>query len=154
MTLTIRPAPVVSTLLVTAPPESAFRTFTEGMGRWWPKSHSIGKSPIAAVVMEPRVGGSWREIGEDGTACDWGRVAVWEPPGRLVLIWQIASDWTFDTTLETEVEVTFVAEPGGTRVTLEHRKLEAYGGRAAEMAGMFTSGWQTILGAFALAAPS
>jgi len=154
MTLTIRPAPVTHALHVAAPPESAFRTFTEGMGRWWPKSHSIGTSPLAGVVMEPRAGGSWHEVGEDGTTCPWGRVALWEPPSRLVLVWQIGADWKHDPTLETEVEVTFTAEGAGTRVTLEHRGLEAYGARAAEMSGVFASpgGWPGLMAAYATAA--
>ena len=154
MTMTIRPAPVTHSIHVAAPPESAFRTFTEGMGRWWTKSHSIGKSPIAGVVMEPKAGGAWREIGEDGTPCDWGRVALWEPPARLILVWQIAADWRFDPTLETEVEVTFTPDAGGTRVDLEHRGLDAFGTRAAEMAGVFASpgGWPGLLAAFAATA--
>ena len=154
MTLTIRPAPVSHALHVAAPPESAFRTFTEGMGRWWPKSHSIGTSPLVGVVMEPRAGGSWHEVGEDGTTCPWGSVALWEPPSRLVLIWQIGADWKHDPTLETEVDVTFTAEGTGTRVTLEHRGLEAYGARAAEMSGIFASpgGWPGLMAAYACAA--
>jgi uncharacterized protein YndB with AHSA1/START domain len=154
MTLTIRPAPVSHALHVAAPPESAFRTFTEGMGRWWPKSHSIGTLPLAGVVMEPRAGGSWHEVGEDRTTCPWGRVALWEPPSRLVLVWQIGADWKHDPTLETEVEVTFTAEGAGTRVTLEHRGLEAYGARAAEMSGVFASpgGWPGLMAAYASAA--
>lgn len=154
MTLTIRPAPVTHALQVAAPPASAFRSFTEGMGRWWPKSHSIGTSPLVQVVMEPRAGGSWHEVGEDGSTCAWGRVAIWEPPSRLVLVWQIGADWKHDPSLETEVEVTFTPDGPGTRVTLEHRGLEAYGGRAAEMAGVFAGpgGWPGLLAAFAGAA--
>jgi hypothetical protein len=35
-------------------------------------------------IMEPKVGGRWYELDEDGTQCDTGRVLVYEPPEHLV----------------------------------------------------------------------
>ncbi len=151
MDRSITPAPVTQSLFVPAPPARAFAIFTEGMGGWWPKSHSINTSPLADIRIEPRPGGRWQEIGADGSVCDWGRVALWEPPGRVILVWQISADWQFDPALETEVEVTFRPEAGGTRVSLVHRGLEAYGARAAEMSGVFgsPSGWPGMLALYA-----
>jgi hypothetical protein len=40
-------------------------------------------------------------------------VLAWEHSHRLLLAWQITADWRYDLTLETEVEVTFVAEGSG-----------------------------------------
>ena len=105
----IRPAPVRKSIVVKASAEKSFTTFTSRIGRWWPRSKSIGSAPQADVVLEPGVGGRWYERGTDGSECQWGKVLQWEPPGRLVLAWQIGADWKFDPTLVTEVEVTFTA---------------------------------------------
>lgn len=95
------------------------------------------------------------EQGEDGSTCDWGRVLSWEPDQRLVLSWEIDASWEADTKVQTEVEVRFVAEGDDvTRVEIEHRKLDQYGEREAEMRGQLDSegGWQGLLGAFAAGA--
>jgi uncharacterized protein YndB with AHSA1/START domain len=137
---------------VKAPPEVAWRVFTEKMGIWWPlATHKIGKAKAVDAVIEPRVGGRWYERGDDGTTCDWGRVLLWEPPSRLV----ISGDWRHDPTLNTEVEVRFIAEGEvATRVELVHRHLDRYGARRDEMRGIFDSegGWSGLLASFARAA--
>lgn len=150
-----RDSSVSKVVRVRAPQALAFRVFTEKMGTWWPLgSHKIGKANAVDAVIEPRVGGRWYERGDDGTSCDWGRVLAWEPPARLVLSWQITADWKHDPTLNTEVEVRFIAEGEDTRVELEHRGLEHYGARSQEMRGIFDSamGWQGLLDAFTRAA--
>ena len=63
---TIRPAPVRKSITIKADAAHAFEIFTAGIGSWWPRSHSVGTSPQTNVVMEPRAGGRWYEIGEDG----------------------------------------------------------------------------------------
>ena len=141
---------VCRSVVVPLAPERTFELFTARMTDFWPKEHSIGSSEIAAVVVEPRVGGRWFERGVDGTECDWGRVAAWDPPGKLVLLWQLGTDWQFTPSLETEVEVTFVEDsPGRTRLTLRHRHLERYGEQADQMRASFDSpdGWDGILAA-------
>lgn len=139
---------------VLAAPARAFEVFTRQMTRWWPLgTHHIGKAEAAEAVIEPFVGGRWYERGVDGSECDWGRVLAYEPPGRLVLAWMISADWQFSASLLTEVEVRFVPDGAGTRVELEHRKLEAYGPRAAELQGVLggQGGWTNLLAAFAAA---
>jgi uncharacterized protein YndB with AHSA1/START domain len=133
-------------------PERAFQVFTEEMSTWWPlASKHIGKVEAKTVVMEPFVGGRWFEHGVDGSECDWGRVRIWDPPRRLVLSWEISSDWRHDPSVQTEVEVRFSAEGRSTRVDLEHRLLYYYGEKAAQMRGIFDSkvGWTALLHAFA-----
>ena len=126
---------------VQAPPEVAWRVFTEKMGTWWPlATHKIGKAKAVDAMIEPRVGGRWFERANDGSTCDWGRVLVWEPPSRIVLSWEISADWKHDPNLKTEVEVRFIAEgENRTRVELEHRGLDPYGARRDEMRGIFDS---------------
>jgi uncharacterized protein YndB with AHSA1/START domain len=148
---------VRQSVLVQAPPERAFEVFTAGMSSWWPMdSHHIGERPAAAVVIEPRAGGRWFERGDDGSECDWGEVLAWEPPHRVVLIWRLNADFAFDQTIHTEVEVRFEPQDGSTRVTLEHRGLDAYGDKAAEMRETFGSdgGWASLLRTYADAALS
>ena len=146
---------VTHSVTVPLPPERAFELFTARMAAFWPASHSIGSSPIAEVVVEPRAGGRWFERGEDGSVCSWGRVAVWEPPGRVGLLWQIGADWRFDSALETDVDVTFSADgPGRTRVDLRHGHLERFGDATEQIRGVFESpgGWPGILEQYAVAA--
>jgi len=140
--------PIFKTARVKAAPARAFEIFTAGMTRWWNPAFSINptKSPLAAIVIEPRVGGRWYEIGADGSECDWGRVLVWEPPRRLVIDWQIDTDFRFNPELHTEVEVRFkVTEAGETEVTLEHRHLDRPGRGAAEQRVRFDNGWALLL---------
>jgi uncharacterized protein YndB with AHSA1/START domain len=93
---TVTPAPVRRSVRVAAPQERAFKVFTAGVGRWWPRSHHIGASDLDTVVIEPKAGGRWYERGVDGAECEHGKVLVWEPPARLVLAWQISTDWKYD----------------------------------------------------------
>ncbi len=151
--MTIKPAPVRRSFTVKATPERAFDVFTAGIHRWWPHTHSIGASPQKMTVIEPRVGGRWYEIGEDGAECPWGEVLTWEPPGRLVLAWRINAEFKFDAALHTEVEVRFSAEgPNATRVEFEHRLLENLGERAAAVRESLNGGWAGIVDLYASAA--
>ncbi|MGH3971554.1 MAG: SRPBCC family protein, partial [Mycobacterium sp.] len=97
---------VVRSVSVPLSPVRAFELFTMRMTDFWPKEHSIGNAEIAEVVLEPRSGGRWFERGIDGSECQWGRIAAWEPPRKVVLLWQIGVNWRFDPAFETEVEVT------------------------------------------------
>ncbi len=154
MNRTIQPAPVRRSLTVKASQTRAFEVFTARISSWWPKSHHIGAAEPEAVLIEPREGGRWFERAPDGTECDLGKVLAWEPPGRLVLGWQIAADWRFDPKLLTEVEVNFIAEgPELTRVELEHRDLERFGETAEAMRQAVDgpNGWPLILGSYARA---
>ena len=148
-------APVRRSVLVQAPPERAFSLFTDGFASWWPFSHSLLRGDYAAAIIEPAVGGRWYERGRSGAECVWGRVLAWEPPRRVLLSWQLDEEWDVDPdpARASEVEITFAAEGGGTRVVLEHRGFErrAGGGRIAqEVAG--AGGWGGLLETYAEAA--
>lgn len=147
------PNSVRKVVSVQAPQETAWRVFTEKMGTWWPlATYKIGKANAVDAVIEPFVGGRWYERGDDGSTCDWGRVLSWEPPARLLLSWDISADWQFDPALNTEIEVLFVPDGmNGTRVELEHRRLDRYGARRDEMRRIYdTEGdWGRLLASFA-----
>ena len=104
------------------------------------------------ATIEPRVGGRWFERGVDGSECQWGRVAAWEPPRKVVLLWQIGANWQYHPDFETEVEVTFTEEVGGrTHLELAHRNLQRYGDATDQMRAIFDDpkGWTGTLTRFA-----
>jgi uncharacterized protein YndB with AHSA1/START domain len=151
MSQTIQPAAIRKSLTVAASPEKAFKVFTEGFDRWWPKTHTIGKAALARAVIEPRAGGRWYGLDVNGHEDLWGDVLAWEPPSRLLLAWRINGRWTYDPDLLTEVEVRFTAtDDGRTLVDFEHRGLERMGEGAAETRARMESpnGWGGILEAF------
>lgn len=151
----IRPAPVKKSVLVKTTPQHAFETFTVNMGQWWPKTHTTAASPQKQVVMEPRTGGRWYEIGEDGSQTEWGQVLAWEPTDRVVLGWQLNSEFKYDKDFMTEVEVLFTREgDDAIRVTLEHRDLERYGDKAAPTRAALDSegGWTGMMALYKAAA--
>ena len=139
-------------ITVEAPVEKAFRVFTEGFDTWWPRTHHIGKPEMKQAVMEMKKGGRWYELGVDGTTCEWGKVVSVEPPTRIILTWQIDANWTYDPSLETEVEVTFKSKgPNSTLVTLEHRNLDRFGADYEKVMGSIGSdgGWLGLMKVFA-----
>lgn len=139
------------TIVVSVPPERAFRVFTEEMGSWWPlDTHHTNPAGAVTAVVEPRAGGRWFERAADSSEADWGRVLAWEPPERLVLAWHLSPEWRFDPDPEraSEVEVRFLPEgPSSTRVELEHRKLEAHGADAEKIRLVFEqpNAWTEVL---------
>ena len=117
-------------IVVEAPIERAFSVFTEGIGSWWRADHHILEGELAEMVFEPRVGGHVFDRGADGSECRWARVLAYEPPKRVVISWDINTQWQLETDHErtSEVEVRFVPEGADrTRVTLEHRNLDRHG---------------------------
>lgn len=148
----IAPAPIRKSLRVRAPQERAFRTFTQAMGSWWIKGHSLIPAGQRDVVIEPRDGGRWYETGEDGSEQMWGRVLEWDPPARVMLAWQLNGDWRYDPDFETTVEVRFVPDGDHTLVEFEHRDLERFGDKADAVRGDYESGmdggWGQLLARF------
>lgn len=143
-------APVTHTVEVKAAPARAFELFTSRISEWWPKSKTPAKAPHVAIVLEPRAGGQWLERDAQGNETRWGQVLAWEPPGRLLLGWQLNCDWGYDPDLLMEVELTFApADGGGTRVTLVHRDLERFGADAERHVEKLRSGWPSRMEDFA-----
>jgi len=141
--------PIIRSVDVQCPPERTFELFTARFDAWWPRPFSIGKAPLAKAILEPKAGGRWFETDAEGTETHWGKVLAYEPPRRLLLAWQIRQGCLFDPDFLTEVEVTFKAIDGGTRVTLEHRNLERFGTEDADQIDKMRSGWTKLMDLFA-----
>ena len=143
-------APVRKTVRVKAPIAHAFEVFTSGLTRWWPHDFGVGKKPIAKVLMEPRLRGRWLEISQDGTQTSVATITLWEPPHRLVMVWQVNAQWKPDVAMKSEVDVRFTADgPDATEVELVHHKFEAMGAEAgASMRNDVDRGWPGLIERF------
>ena len=145
----IQPAAIVRTVDVKAAPERAFAIFAGQMGKWWHKDHSIARGTSQKdVIIEPRAGGRWYELGADGSEHDWGNVIDYDPPHRLLLAWQLNRSFDFDPGLLTEVEVRFEPSGTGTRVHFEHRFLERMGEGTVDLFESMDGGWGMLLDLF------
>jgi uncharacterized protein YndB with AHSA1/START domain len=155
-TKTIQIAPVNKTLTVKASQAKAFDVFTNGLDRWWPKSHGVGSTPLVQSIIEPRLGGRWYTKHEDGTEAVVGHMRVWDPPAHIVFGWEINADWKPDTTVSSEVEVRFiVVDANTTRVELEHRNFENLGEEGGQkMRTGVDGGWPGLLELFKQTAES
>jgi uncharacterized protein YndB with AHSA1/START domain len=144
-------APVRKVVRVKAPIAHAFDVFTSGFSRWWPHDHSIAKKPIEKVLLEPRLGGRWLEISDDGTKTFVATIIHWEPPHRVVFVWHVNAEWKPDSAMKSEVDVRFTAEgPHATRVELVHHKFETMGAEAgASMRNDVDRGWPDIIERYA-----
>lgn len=153
--MALRRPPVRQSTLVRSDAAHTFEVFVETIGQWWPvQPFSAGRERVRDVTVEPRQGGRVYETWDDGTAVDWGRLLVWEPPHRFVMTWT-------STPAPTEVELTFtVLGPTLTRVEVCHRGWEALSdARLAEdcalpggyTSGAYRQGWAHVLDRFATA---
>ena len=157
MTKTITIAPVRKTVTVEVSQAKAFEVFTAGVDRWWPKEHHIGATPVVKEIIDPRQGGKFRTLHEDGSETVNGTMLVWDPPRRIVFSWEINGQWKAEPNqaICSEVEVRFIAEGAGrTRVELEHRNFERMPDveGAKGMRDGVDSGWPGILDLFKKAA--
>ena len=148
---TVEIAPVRKTIRVKAPIARAFDVFTAGLTRWWPADHGVGKKPIDKVLMEPRLGGRWLEIAQDGTQTVVATIIHWEPPQRLVMLWQVNAQWQPDAGMRSEVDVRFAQDGAdATQVVVLHHKFETMGAEAgASMRNDVDGGWPGLLESFA-----
>jgi uncharacterized protein YndB with AHSA1/START domain len=147
---------VTTSVVVRAPAERAFETFTRGIASWWNADHHLLEGELADMIFEPWVGGNIYDLGVDGSECRWSRVLAYEPPTRVVFSWDIDLDWKVETdpSRASEVEVRFVGRgPDATLVELEHRHLDRHGeGWGAMQAAVGSpNGWGSGLELFAAA---
>ena len=142
-------APVRAEVQVGQSPPHAFALFTARMGEWW-QDRTPGNNPAVEITLEPFSGGRWFEVDAEGVETVWGKVVEWQPPARVLLIWEMNSRFQLDPAVVTEIEIRFSeTASGGTWAELEHRKLEAYGADAERLAESIGRGWPNQLRGFA-----
>ena len=137
--------PIVKTIHVKLPPERAFRLFTEKMGTWWPvETHSVSAGmglPSAQVIFHTHVGGKIEEVAQDGSRHIWGHVTEWVPGTLVSFTWHPGKSED----RKTNVRVEFVAENGGTRVTLSHEGWENLSDEDRATHANYDKGWIGVL---------
>ena len=137
-----RVEPIRKQLMVGLQVETAFKLFTEGMGRWWPLlTHSVGEEQAETCFLEGWVGGRIVEVLKDGSQSEWGRVLTWEPHQRVSFRWYPGREP--DTAQE--VAVTFSEIPTGTLVELVHVGWETLGDKALKIRDSYDTGWDLVL---------
>lgn len=133
--------PVIKTIDVPCAQNTAFDIFTKDLGAWWPRDkHSVsamtGKT-AQSVTLDLREGGDLVEIGHDGARHHWGSITVYDPHDQLSLLWHINTPKS----KATKVDITFVANGSGTRVTLKHHGWEVLGDDAQGQRDGYNGGW-------------
>jgi uncharacterized protein YndB with AHSA1/START domain len=133
--------PIEIAFEVACPVDRAFELWTAGIGRWWPKDHTVTAAPDLAVVLEGRIGGRIFERLASGIEHDWGEITIWEPPTRLGYTWHLNRDRAD----ATDVEIRFVPRGALTRIEIEHRGWERLGRGGADWRDRNQGGWSTLL---------
>jgi uncharacterized protein YndB with AHSA1/START domain len=127
-------------------PEHAFDVWAHRIDSWWPRDHTVG--PAETVLLRPTLGGRIYERDAAGVEHDWGVVTAWEPPTRLAYTWHLGRD----PDQATDVEIRFVAaEPGTTRVEVEHRGFDRFGDQADVWRARNRVGWDALVPPFSRA---
>jgi uncharacterized protein YndB with AHSA1/START domain len=143
-------------VLTKASPQRAFEVWTAEIGSWWNPKHHLLPGPLAAMGVDPEVGGRLWETNTAGETCVWGRVLRWEPGEVFAFAWLIGPDWgvPHPDAPASRVTVTFAAEGDRTRVTLIHDRISAHGpGWESVYRGVGSAGgWPGDLASFAATA--
>ena len=121
--------------------DHAFAVWTERVGSWWPRDHTISGAPTA-VVFEGWVGGRMYERTAQGEEHDLGTVTAWRPPVQLGYHWHLGA--TPDAA--TEVTVTFsVLDESTTRVEIEQAGWERLGVAGPDLRRRNRVGWESLV---------
>jgi hypothetical protein len=142
--ISTRIEPVRKSIVVAVTPERAFAVYTRRMDAWWPFEKSVFKDRARTVTYEPRVGGAVEEFSVDGERAEWGRILAWNPPHSFRMTWHPGRG---EDTAQ-ELEVRFLAVPGGTRVEIEHHGWERLLAQGRAQRDNYDRGWAAVLAAF------
>jgi hypothetical protein len=137
---------MVKSVVLPLPPGAAFELFTGRISEWWPPDRRHTQDPTSEIFLLPS--GRFYERARGGHEVELGRVRSWDVPSRIVLDFFIATG----PDKPTEVEITFAADTGGTRVTVTHRPTAASADLWAERAPRYERSWEVVLAALSRAA--
>lgn len=126
--------------------EQAFELFTNEISLWWPADRRHLNDPNSQLFLQENA--RFYERANSGTELELGRVRVWHRPHRIVLDFFMGTDAAHPT----EVEIRFVAENGGTRVSVEHRPLASSADVWGKRATIFGRSWDSVLSSLCEAA--
>jgi uncharacterized protein YndB with AHSA1/START domain len=134
---------------VNADRKTAYRVFLEEFPQWWPPMFRCTKVG-APLGVDPKEGGRWFEIDEEGTEHTFGRIQTVDVPNVLVVDWHLNGFGRVDPDNASQFTVKFVADgQKKTRIELEHTHFDRMGTKHAKRVrnGM-DKGWPTLLQAF------
>ena len=137
---------MVKSVLLPLAPRAAFELFTQKIGEWWPPDRRHTEDPASEIFLLPS--GRFYERASDGHEVELGHVRSWELPRRILLDFFIATG----PERPTEVEITFAAEAGGTRVTVTHRPKLSSEELWTARAPRYERSWEVVLAALSRAA--
>ncbi len=137
---------IVKSVMLPLPPPAAFELFTRKIGEWWPPDRRHTQDPTSEIFLLQS--GRFYERAQDGQEVELGHVRSWERPSRILFDFFIATG----PEKPTEVEITFAADEGGTRVTVTHRPKPSSEALWTERAPRYTRSWDVVLAALSQAA--
>jgi uncharacterized protein YndB with AHSA1/START domain len=137
---------IVKSVILACVPERAFTLITEQAGLWWPAARRHSKDANSTIRME--AAGRFYERSRDGTEVELGVVRQFESARRLLLDWYPGTGPDFPT----QVEITFEAVDGRTRVTVRHDRGSAGDEVFEGNAPAYDRSWSLVLAAAAAAA--
>ena len=137
---------MVKSVTLPLAPRAAFELFTQKIGEWWPADRHHTQDPTSEIFLLQS--GRFYECARDGHEVELGYVRSWQKPSRILLDFFIATS----PENPTEVEITFAAQEGGTRVTVTHRPKPDSEVLWTERAPRYARSWDIVLAALSRAA--
>jgi hypothetical protein len=134
---------IVKSVVLACGPARAFALFTEHAGLWWPATRRHSKDANSTIRME--AGGRFFERSHDGAEVELGVVRHFEPARRLLLDWYPGTGPDHPT----QVEITFEAVEGRTKVTVRHGQGSAGSAAFEGNASAYDRSWDLVLAAAA-----
>lgn len=128
---------IKQTVEIAASPGTVFAALTEGLGNWWGPPYVLSDA-ADDMVLEPRIGGHFKEITGDGEGYIWCTVEQLIRDRLLTLSGRMGMRDAVAGLIRFELE-----EAGeGVRLSLEHR---AIGELDEETEQAFSQGWRDLL---------